>query len=98
MRFQIETLGFTGLPDRLSELTAAGRGGEALAAVPDELVDTLFLVGSHRRIAERLTPWFESGATGLIFRYGPQVQLGKHADLVEDLDVWETIARAAGRI
>lgn len=98
MQFQIEALGFTGLTDRLVELTAAGRGADALAAVPDELVDTLFLVGSHKRIAERLTPWFESGATGLIFRYGPQVQLGKHADLVEDLDVWETIARAANRI
>jgi hypothetical protein len=38
--------------------------------------------------------WFESGATGLIFRYGPQVQVGAH-DLVEDIDVWETIGKAA---
>jgi alkanesulfonate monooxygenase SsuD/methylene tetrahydromethanopterin reductase-like flavin-dependent oxidoreductase (luciferase family) len=98
MRFQTETLGFPGLTDRLIELTTAGRYDEALAAVPDELVDTLYLVGSHRRIAQRLTPWFESGATGLVFRYGPQVQVGRHTDLVEDLDVWETIGRAAGRL
>jgi alkanesulfonate monooxygenase SsuD/methylene tetrahydromethanopterin reductase-like flavin-dependent oxidoreductase (luciferase family) len=98
LRFQTEALGFDGLCDRLGELTAAGRSHEALAAVPDELVDTMFLVGSHKRIAERLPLWFDSGATGLIFRYGPQVQLGKHADLVEDLDVWETIGRAAQRI
>ncbi|MEV7431863.1 LLM class flavin-dependent oxidoreductase [Nocardioides sp. NPDC092400] len=98
LRFQTEALGFSGLCDRLTELTAAGRHAEALAAVPDELVDTMFLVGSHRRIAERLPAWFDSGATGLVFRYGPQVQLGRHADLVEDLDVWETISRAAGRL
>ena len=66
--------------------------------MPDEFVDTTFLVGSHARIAKRLKPWFESGATGLIFRYGPQVQVGKHEDLVEDLDVWETIGRAAQRL
>jgi alkanesulfonate monooxygenase SsuD/methylene tetrahydromethanopterin reductase-like flavin-dependent oxidoreductase (luciferase family) len=98
MRFQTEALGFTGLCDRLSELAAAGRYDEALAAVPDEYVDQTFLIGSHARIAERLKPWFDSGATGLIFRYGPQVQVGRHSDLVEDLDVWETIAKAAHRL
>ncbi|GAA3096814.1 LLM class F420-dependent oxidoreductase [Pseudonocardia yunnanensis] len=98
MRLQTEALGFAGLCDRLIELTGAGRYDEALAAVPDEFVDQVFLVGSHTRIAQRLTAWFESGATGLIFRYGPQVQVGRHADLVEDLDVWETIARAARRM
>lgn len=98
LRFQTEALGFSGLCDRLVELTAAGRYDEALRCVPDELVDTMFLVGSHQRISERLTAWMESGATGLIFRYGPQVQLGHHADLVEDMDIWETIARAAHRL
>ena len=93
MRFQTEALGFAGLCDRLSELVAAGRYKEALASVPDEYVDQSFLIGSHARIAERLKLWFESGATGLIFRYGPQVQVGAH-NLIEDLDVWETIARA----
>lgn len=98
LRFQTEALGFSGLCDRLVELTSAGRYDEAMRCVPDELVDTMFLVGSHKRISERLTAWFESGATGLIFRYGPQVQLGHNADLVEDMDVWETIARAAQRL
>lgn len=98
MRFQAEALGFTGLGDRLCELVAAGRHEEALAAVPDDYIDQLFLIGSHQRISERLKMWFESGATGLVFRYGPQVQTGKHADLVEDLDVWETIGKAAARM
>jgi alkanesulfonate monooxygenase SsuD/methylene tetrahydromethanopterin reductase-like flavin-dependent oxidoreductase (luciferase family) len=98
MRFQTEALGFTDLCDRLAELVAAGRRGEALASVPDEYVDHAFLIGSRARIARRLKPWLESGATGLIFRYGPQVQVGTHAELVEDLDVWETIADAAHRV
>jgi alkanesulfonate monooxygenase SsuD/methylene tetrahydromethanopterin reductase-like flavin-dependent oxidoreductase (luciferase family) len=95
MRLPAEALGFGGLCDRLSELVAAGRHGEALAAVPDEYIDHCFLIGSHARITERLKLWFDCGATGLIFRYGPQVQTGQHSDLVEDLDVWETIANAA---
>lgn len=93
MRLQTEALGFTGLCDRLAELVAAGRREEALAAVPDDYVDTAFLIGSHKRIAERLQLWMESGATGLIFRYGPQVQVGD-GGLPEDPDVWETIAKA----
>lgn len=98
MRDQTEALGFPGLCDRLAELVAAGRRAEALASVPDEYVDHAFLIGSHARLARRLKPWLESGATGLVFRYGPQVQVGAHRDLVEDLDVWETIARAAHRL
>jgi alkanesulfonate monooxygenase SsuD/methylene tetrahydromethanopterin reductase-like flavin-dependent oxidoreductase (luciferase family) len=97
MRFQTEALGFSGLCDRVSELVAAGRYEDALASVPEEYVDASFLIGSHARIAERLKLWFESGATGLIFRYGPQVQVGAH-ELVEDLDVWDTIGAAARRL
>jgi alkanesulfonate monooxygenase SsuD/methylene tetrahydromethanopterin reductase-like flavin-dependent oxidoreductase (luciferase family) len=98
MRLQTEALGFTGLTDRLTEPVEAGRYDEALASVPDEYLDQSFLIGSHARIAERLKLWFESGATGLIFRYGPQVQVGAYSDLVEDLDVWETIAKATHRL
>jgi alkanesulfonate monooxygenase SsuD/methylene tetrahydromethanopterin reductase-like flavin-dependent oxidoreductase (luciferase family) len=98
MRFQTEALGFHGLCDRLKELVLAGRREEALASVPDEYVDNAFLVGSHARIAQRLKLWADSGATGLIFRYGPQAQTGAFAGLVEDLDVWETIAKAMRRM
>jgi alkanesulfonate monooxygenase SsuD/methylene tetrahydromethanopterin reductase-like flavin-dependent oxidoreductase (luciferase family) len=94
IHFQTEALGYSGLGERIAELVAAGRREEALASVPDDYIDHTFLIGSHSRIAERLKMWFESGATGLIFRYGPQVQVGAH-DLVEDIDVWETIGKAA---
>jgi alkanesulfonate monooxygenase SsuD/methylene tetrahydromethanopterin reductase-like flavin-dependent oxidoreductase (luciferase family) len=94
LHFQTDALGYPGLGERIAELVAEGRREEALASVPDEYIDQTFLIGSHSRIANRLKLWFESGATGLIFRYGPQVQVGAH-QLVEDLDVWETIGKAA---
>lgn len=98
MRFQTEALGYTGLTDRLSELVTAGKRKEALAAVPEEYVDNSFLIGPHARIAERFKIWADSGATGLIFRYGPQVGMGALTGLVEDMDVWETIGKAAGKM
>jgi hypothetical protein len=52
MCFQTEALGFAGLCDRLTELTAAGRSDEALAKVPDEFVGQVFFVRAperHRR-------------------------------------------------
>jgi hypothetical protein len=34
--------------------------------------DDGWLVGSTRRIAQRVKPWLDGGETGLIIRYGPQ--------------------------
>ena len=57
--------------DKIEELTAAGRWNEAVAAVPEDYIDHAWLVGPLSRIKRRLKPWLESGATGLIVRYGP---------------------------
>lgn len=92
MRLQMEVLGYPGLCDKLQELVAAGRRREALETVPDDYVDHSFLVGPNARIAKRLAPWLDSGATGLIFRYGPQVQI-ESSGVTEDLSVYETIAK-----
>jgi alkanesulfonate monooxygenase SsuD/methylene tetrahydromethanopterin reductase-like flavin-dependent oxidoreductase (luciferase family) len=94
LRNQMEVLGYPGLCDRLGELVASGRRAEALAEVPDDYVDHSFLIGPLQRIAHRLEPWLESGASGLIFRYGPQVRVGK-GNPAEDLRVYEVIADVA---
>jgi hypothetical protein len=39
---------------------------EAMAAVPDALVDEIALCGPRERIAERLAAWWECGITTLI--------------------------------
>jgi F420-dependent oxidoreductase-like protein len=58
--------GFEEAATRIQELYLDGKHRDAAAAVPDELVDELALVGPKERIAERLAAWRESGATTLL--------------------------------
>jgi F420-dependent oxidoreductase-like protein len=58
--------GFEEAATRIQELYLDGKQRDAAAAVPDELVDELALVGPKERIAERLGAWRESGATTLL--------------------------------
>jgi F420-dependent oxidoreductase-like protein len=51
---------------RIQDLYLGGKKLEAIAAVPDELVDEVALVGPRERIAERLDAWRESGVTTLV--------------------------------
>jgi F420-dependent oxidoreductase-like protein len=52
--------------ERIQELYLAGKQREAIAAVPDELVDAVTLVGPKERIAERLEAWRETPVTTLV--------------------------------
>jgi F420-dependent oxidoreductase-like protein len=58
--------GFEEAAERIQELFLDGKQRDATAAVPDELVDELALVGPKERIAERLAAWRESGATTML--------------------------------
>ena len=57
--------GFKDEADRIQELYLAKRKDEAIAAVPDEFVDSGALIGPKDRIAERFRAWEDSGVTGL---------------------------------
>jgi F420-dependent oxidoreductase-like protein len=50
----------------VQELYLGGKKREAVAAVPDALVDEVALVGPRERIAERLDAWRECGVTTLL--------------------------------
>ncbi|HET7568186.1 MAG TPA: LLM class F420-dependent oxidoreductase [Gaiellaceae bacterium] len=52
--------------ERIQDLYLGGHQREAIAAVPDELVDAVALVGPKERIAERLEAWRETPVTTLI--------------------------------
>ncbi len=52
--------GYEEVADTLQELYLSGRKDEAVAAVPDALVDEVALCGPRGRIAERLTLWTSS--------------------------------------
>jgi F420-dependent oxidoreductase-like protein len=58
--------GFEEAAEEIQSLFLDGKQREAAAAVPDELVDEMALVGPPDRIAERLAVWRESGATTLL--------------------------------
>ena len=57
--------GFGDAADRIQELYLAKRKEEAIAAVPNDFVDSGALVGPKARIAERFKAWEDSGVTGL---------------------------------
>ena len=58
--------GFEGAAKEIQDLYLDGKKAEAAAAVPDELVDEVALVGPAERITERLELWKASPITTLI--------------------------------
>jgi len=58
--------GYVEAAERIQELYLAGRKAEAEAAVPDELVDEMSLVGPEARIRERFRAWEDAGVTTML--------------------------------
>ena len=59
-------LGYEEAAVKIQDLYLDGKKAEAMAAVPDELVDSVSLVGSRDRIAARVQVWKDSPATTLL--------------------------------
>ena len=59
-------LGYEDAAVKIQDLFLDGKRGEAIAAVPDQLVDEISLVGSRDRIADRLGAWKDAGKRGEI--------------------------------
>jgi F420-dependent oxidoreductase-like protein len=57
-------LGYEEAAVKIQDLYLEGKKGEAMAAVPDALIDDVALVGSKERIVERLGAWKEAGKKG----------------------------------
>ncbi len=62
--------GYVEAADTIQELYLAGRKKEAEAAVPDELVDELSLIGPEARIRERYRAWEDAGVTTMMVNGG----------------------------
>ncbi len=74
--------GFEEAAAQIQENYLDGRKAEAIAAVPDALVDEVALVGDRARIADRLNAWRECGATELILQARQPEALQLLAELV----------------
>ena len=57
-------MGFVEAAEEIQNLFLAGKKPEAIAAVPNELVDAVHLVGPEGKIRERLQAWKEAGNRG----------------------------------
>ena len=62
----VRRYGYEAEAERIQTLYLEGKKREAIAAVPDALVDDVALVGPRERIRDRLEAWRESGATTLL--------------------------------
>lgn len=58
--------GFGEVADRIQDLYLSGRKAEAIAAVPDELVRNISLIGSRGYVKERIAAFAEAGVTTLL--------------------------------
>ena len=59
-------LGYEEAAVKIQDAFLAGDRGTAVAAVPDQLVDDLSLIGPRERIRERLAAWKQAGAEGYV--------------------------------
>jgi F420-dependent oxidoreductase-like protein len=81
--------GYEDAAHKIQDLYLAGRKAEAVAAVPDKLVDDVSLCGPKERIAERLGPWRSSGITTLMCHTSDPVAVRTMAELLSADDADE---------
>jgi F420-dependent oxidoreductase-like protein len=74
-------LGYEEAAVKIQDLYLDGRKQEAMAAVPDELIDEVALVGPKERIAERLEVWKASPVRTLLLGAGQPEALRLVAEL-----------------
>jgi alkanesulfonate monooxygenase SsuD/methylene tetrahydromethanopterin reductase-like flavin-dependent oxidoreductase (luciferase family) len=77
-----ERYGYADAAATIQDLYLAGKKNEAIAAVPDSLVDEVALVGDRARIADRLAAFRDCGVGTLILQARQPEALRLLAELV----------------
>jgi F420-dependent oxidoreductase-like protein len=75
-------LGFGDAAKKIQDLYLGGDKAGAVAAVPDEMVDEIALVGPKDRIKQRLAAWEDSAVTGLMVWPKSDADLSDYAELI----------------
>jgi alkanesulfonate monooxygenase SsuD/methylene tetrahydromethanopterin reductase-like flavin-dependent oxidoreductase (luciferase family) len=85
--FHKELMARMGFPEEAEKIQAAflaGNRGEAIAAVPNEFIDEIALIGSKERIRDRLQAWRESRVTTMLLHSADAEKLQEVAEIVMD--------------
>jgi len=75
-------LGYEEAAEKIQDLFLAGKKGEAMAAVPDALVDEVSLLGPRERIAERVEAWKASPVDTILIGTGQPEAVRLMAELL----------------
>ncbi len=85
--FHKELMARMGFPDEAQQIQdhfLAGRRAEAIAAVPNEFIDEIALVGPKDRIRDRLQAWKDSKVTTMLLHAADAESLKVMSDVVID--------------
>ncbi len=85
--FHKELMGRMGFPEeaqKIQDRFIAGDRAGAIAAVPDEFIDEIALVGSKERIRDRLQAWRDSRVTTMLIHATDPASLREIAEVVMD--------------
>ena len=74
-------MGYEAEADKIQRLFFEGKRDEAAAVIPDELADSLALIGPKERIKDRLQAWRDSRVTTLLVATTDKQQLRDMAEL-----------------
>jgi len=75
-------MGYDEVVDDVGKLYLSGRKAEAAAAVPDELIADVVVVGNATQVREQLRAWSDAGVTMLLVGCGSVAEINALADAV----------------
>jgi alkanesulfonate monooxygenase SsuD/methylene tetrahydromethanopterin reductase-like flavin-dependent oxidoreductase (luciferase family) len=75
-------MGYDEVVDDVGKLYLSGRKAEAVAAVPDELIADVIVVGNPAQVREQLTAWSDAGVTMLLVGCGSTAEINALAEAV----------------
>ncbi len=75
-------MGYEAEANKIKQLFMENRRDEAAAVIPDDLADSLALIGPKDRIKDRLQAWEDSKITTLLVATTDKQQLRDIAELV----------------
>jgi alkanesulfonate monooxygenase SsuD/methylene tetrahydromethanopterin reductase-like flavin-dependent oxidoreductase (luciferase family) len=77
-------MGYPEAAQKIQDHFLAGERAEAVAAVPNEFIDEIALIGSKERIRDRLQAWKDSRVTTMLLHAQDPASLQAMAEVVMD--------------